>query len=687
MPTLNIEGQKVKVDDGFLNLSPEQQTATVEEIAASLGIKSGRVKGSAPEGQEPDIYKRRAEAEANVLQERRQQGGLGDFLESAVTNLPFGRSIAAIPGGAYRMLSDGVNPIEGWRREKALIQEQAEQRSERSPVADMAGAVTGGVAGAIPVVRGAQALGLGLKAGAGLGARMTAGAAGGAGMGAVYGFDQADAGERVQGATRGMLTGAALGGAIPAVGAGIRKVGGKVASSVRGVVNPEAEAAARVRAAMARDAGRAAMSADDVAAARLNRQPIVNADRGGETTRALAKASANASPEARGQIETAINDRFYDQSRRAVEKVSNIVGNRIDDLKIQDDLRTAARKANSGNYEKAYRFNFGAGQPVELDAIQQRIPASAMREAMRIAKAEGRPFGEQLVASIDEAADAITFRRTPSMREWDYIQRGLKGATDSAFRGGSGGAGTAYRELRQELLSVLDDVNPAFKQARAGAAAAFGAEDALDAGRMFARSSRNTGEMARAVAKMNPAEKKLFETGFASELVDRLKSSSDRVNVINQVFGSPESREKMVMAFGKTKATEMEAFVRVEDAMMALKAAMGNSTTARQLVELGLVSGGNAGAGAWGVATGDYRALAVTGALTGYRYGKGKIDQRVVQKIAEILLSDDAKAMDRVVNNAKLSSSYMQALRALSDEVGKIAPMAGAAIGVGATSQ
>ena len=239
MPTLNIEGQKVKVDDGFLNLSPEQQTATVEEIAASLGIKSGRVKGSAPEGQEPDIYKRRAEAEANVLQERRQQGGLGDFLESAVTNLPFGRSIAAIPGGAYRMLSDGVNPIEGWRREKALIQEQAEQRSERSPVADMAGAVTGGVAGAIPVVRGAQALGLGLKAGAGLGARMTAGAAGGAGMGAVYGFDQADAGERVQGATSGMLTGAALGGAIPAVGAGIRKVGGSVARRLSNAPKPQ----------------------------------------------------------------------------------------------------------------------------------------------------------------------------------------------------------------------------------------------------------------------------------------------------------------------------------------------------------------------------------------------------------------------------------------------------------------
>lgn len=37
MATLNINGKRVKVDDSFLSLSPEQQNATVDEIAASLG--------------------------------------------------------------------------------------------------------------------------------------------------------------------------------------------------------------------------------------------------------------------------------------------------------------------------------------------------------------------------------------------------------------------------------------------------------------------------------------------------------------------------------------------------------------------------------------------------------------------------------------------------------------------------
>lgn len=39
MPTLNIEGRKVKVDDSFLSLSPADQQKTVEEIAAQIGVK------------------------------------------------------------------------------------------------------------------------------------------------------------------------------------------------------------------------------------------------------------------------------------------------------------------------------------------------------------------------------------------------------------------------------------------------------------------------------------------------------------------------------------------------------------------------------------------------------------------------------------------------------------------------
>lgn len=40
MPTLNIEGRRVKVDDGFMSMSPEEQNATVDEIAGQLGVQA-----------------------------------------------------------------------------------------------------------------------------------------------------------------------------------------------------------------------------------------------------------------------------------------------------------------------------------------------------------------------------------------------------------------------------------------------------------------------------------------------------------------------------------------------------------------------------------------------------------------------------------------------------------------------
>ncbi|UMA64629.1 hypothetical protein LVO79_16755 [Roseivivax marinus] len=67
MTTLNIEGQRVEVSDDFLNLSPEQQEATVEEIAQSLRIDAGSSKNR---GFMPNVNQGIAES----------VGGLVDFI-------------------------------------------------------------------------------------------------------------------------------------------------------------------------------------------------------------------------------------------------------------------------------------------------------------------------------------------------------------------------------------------------------------------------------------------------------------------------------------------------------------------------------------------------------------------------------------------------------------------------------
>ncbi|KAB2689288.1 hypothetical protein [Brucella pseudogrignonensis] len=76
----------------------------------------------------------------------------------------------------------------------------------------------------------------------------------------------------------------------------------------------------------------------------------------------------------------------------------------------------------------------------------------------------------------------------------------------------------------------------------------------------------------------------MFKAGYASELIDGIKDTKDRTNVINNTFKSQAAR----LAFGPEKSKEIEAYVRVEDLADRLRGAMGGSTTARQLAEMGL---------------------------------------------------------------------------------------------------
>lgn len=622
-----------------------------------------------------DPYADRARREADIIGNPQMAGNLGYKILNGLT---FGGAdeINAAINTVPRMVKDRVGLTEAYKREDALIDEQIRRSTEQNPISSVVGEIGGGLLSAGAAVKGGLTLAGRLGPNAGLAKRTAAGGAEAAAYGGLYGFNDAENGNRLENAAVSAGMGAVGGAALPALGAAARKT----ASGVRSVVSPSSEAQKRVQGALSRDSGQKVLNPADEAAAAMNAQGLINVDRGGETTRALARAASNVAPDARATIQRVAEDRFTSQSDRAVGVIKRIAGD-VDDIAIKDGIVSAARVANKTNYNKAYAYNFGKQHPMELDALLPRVPAAAMRDAMKIAKAEGRAFGKQLVASIDDNTDTVVFSRKPSFEELDYIQRGLRAATDAEYRKGAGNVGAAYKELRKELLGVMDGSNPYFKQARAGAAQAFGAEDALEAGKKFMKATRNTPEMQQALKTMSAKEKNLFKAGFASEMIDKVNSVNDRSNAIRSMFQSPEMRAKLTQTFGQAKAREFEAFVRVEVAMDALRGAMGNSTTARQLAEMGLVGGGNAVAGGYGIATGDWRAAGIAGGLTAARYGKSKIDEAVMREIAEILTSGDPKLINKLAANASMSAKYLGAVARVTDQLTKIATPA---VGVGA---
>lgn len=569
------------------------------------------------------------------------------------------------------------------------IQDRRNQINEAAPIANIAGQVGGGIgafgaAAKVPAI--ADALGLTGT----LAARAGKSALSGGGISAA---DQAVRGGNIGEVVQSGVVGAGVGGAVPVVGAAVRgaiKAGGRVLGpTVNAILRPEEEALRRSGTAYARDAaaGNAGWGASDEVAARSAQIPVLNADRGGETVRALTRSVANQSPEARQTIAAVADDRFAGQGQRAADVVRAIAGGRADDLGYQDAIKRTAQMVNRPAYDAAFNapgaravWNRDIVELMQSDTFRGAINAAEKRGTDRAAvdgfKAVRNPFEFLPDGSVTLKTNPDGSRALPSLQFWDQVKRNIDGMIGTAQRQGDNTLVADLTAIKRKLVGSLDTAVPQYAKARAGAALFFDAEDALDAGRKFGSNMRMVPEAKAAFGKFTEADKDAFRTGYASTLIDRIMASGDRTNVINQVFKSQASREMVELVFGAGKARQLEAYVRAETLADLLRGAMGNSTTARQLMEMGLgggagyvLSGGDLGAASAGV-------LATKGArMVGQR-----VDNRVMQEVAKLLTSNDPTMVQKAVFQATMSAKWMDAL----EEWGRVlaAPARGTAMAV-----
>ncbi len=162
---------------------------------------------------------------------------------------------------------------------------------------------------------------------------------------------------------------------------------------------------------------------------------------------------------------------------------------------------------------------------------------------------------------------------------------------------------------------------------------------------------------------MTPQERDLFHDGYASALTERLLRSPDRANILNRVINSPAARQEAETALGPARLREIEARVRLEDIMhLGRQAVQGNSTSVRQLVQLGLAGGtGIIESGNplnWDSETFLHAALA-WGAL----HGRAQVNERVAKEIAKQLASPNPQQVQFGMRLLTHSNRLMNALR------------------------
>ncbi len=675
----------VKMPDGTQVRFPDDMPK--EQIKGMIASKFPEV--APQQAQEPkglwdtmkDVGSFMADEWGEALSPKNNLVKAGVFADSAIDAVPIAGPL--VKKGLDKGIAQVESAVTGQdagaieSRHQANLDANRAANGEASAAGNIAG--TFGPMGAIAkTAQGAKLLGMS----GGLLPRVGFSTASGAGIsGADTLARTGDLAEAGKSAAIGGLAGAA----VPLTIAGIGKAGSAARqglNKVRGSWNPEDEAARRVAKAMEIDKQSnpgALLSSADEAAARANGQQIINVDRGGETTRSLLRSATNTSPEIRGQAEDFASNRFKAQAGRAISTLNRLVGGNADDLAFHDQLKKAARAANQPAYKAAYADP--AGQQLYTQNLQNLMQAPAMRAAAqsvpKTSANRGALQGYKEIANPFEANSqgAYVLRRkadgsmvAPNLQFWDHVQRNLRDKAETLARAGKNSEAADIRSLRDGLLNELDGAVPSFKAARSGAAGFFGAEDALDAGRKFANAARRPREGMAAFAKMKPAEQKAFRVGYASELKDKLNAASDNRNIVQQAFGNPAAREMNEAILGKSAARELEAFMRVEDIMNKMRHGLGNSTTARQLAEMGMAGGVGTTAGLMGGQ--DLQTSMTIGGLVALgRRGAGalsqRVDERVLKAVGEMLLSEtkNSQAAAKVTKNAMLSKKWMDALQ------------------------
>ncbi len=594
------------------------------------------------------------------------------LVEASGANPDDPASLTKLISGALKYWSGDAEAKK--RYETAATRERGLNKTaeEQHPIASLAGNIGGavllpiGAAGQAATVPGRMA------AGAGVGAALGGAAGVGEGVGAVDSLSRGAVGAAA-GGTLGGIAPAAIEGVVR----GARAVATPIANAYRGVRNVDDEAARRVVTAVNRDIG-----SDPAAATRLTPNefaasvqsggPATIMDIGGNTTRALARSAANTSPEGRAALERTINDRFEGQNQRVTGWLRNAF--HYPDAAAQAEaLETVGRTVNRANYTRAMREGDREIFSPELDRL---MGSPAVVDAMRRASTSGkdRAITQGLGAmrqGVTVENGVVTFTRGrsgaptyPNLAFWDATKREIDDAANAASRQGRNGEAGVLRDLARTLRGELDNHVPSYQQARAGAAHFFDAENALEAGQNFVGKNMTSAEARRALSQMTPQERQLFQDGFVSRFTETLNAVGDRRSILNKIGESPAAREKLNVALGRARAEELEAGLRVEGIMdLARGAVSGNSTTARQLAELGLAGG------AYGFSGGGINPFTDPGAVVnaalvyGAARGRNVINERLSRRVADMLVSNDPQVLLRGIRTVARNQTLFNSLR------------------------
>jgi hypothetical protein len=258
------------------------------------------------------------------------------------------------------------------------------------------------------------------------------------------------------------------------------------------------------------------------------------------------------------QVTDALYERRAGQEDRIVESLVEAVtkgGDRPNVIDVTEAIAKTQRTAAKPFYEKAYE----ATVPKSILDDHMKMPEfqKAYKKAQELWVARGE---EGVMPAFDELGDDV-----PLMM-MDYVKRGLDDVLQVGRRGGGdsgigGGINRAAIDRKNQMLAELDELVPAYRQARAIWAGGEAAQDAMSAGRDAFKPSVTADVAEAEFRKLTPGERKHWRIGATDQLlslIEKMRQSLDTSGggQIGGIFQSTAGQRKIKLLFDDDEVAE-----------------------------------------------------------------------------------------------------------------------------------
>lgn len=574
MPTLTINGRDVDVGDEFLKLSPEQQNATVDEIAHSMGVTKSTQSDTAPSIAEG--IGRAAATGVPVI------GGLLNKADAATD--------AALSYGLNGLFSPDqqLHGSFGDRYHQALAAQNGadQQFAQQHPVLNTGAQIAGGIASTAPLA----SIAIPARLAQAPGAIAAAGRIGLTGLegAALGGTDAYARGQNVgQGAAMGAAGGAggqalgeAIGGASDLVRALMRGANGRAEDRAAGVIRQLGQS----------DALSPAQAQSELA--RLGPDATL-ADLGPNMQQA-ARAVASAPGSAQQRLVEALTRRADGAGQRITGAMDAALGPRTNVLDSADQIAASRSAAARPLYEQAMTVPV-SDSPELQEIIKTPAFMSALAKANTLAGNEGRslysPTGEMSMHGPVMAPDVSKM----TVQDLHYIQRAMQDnigeiKTGAGFRDNE--ASRSVADVRRRLLGVMDKLSPEYATARKAYSDYSGVANALQEGQKVFSNATTPDMLARSLSNMNEAEKQAFTEGARQQIAQTMGTARNDANAAKAMLDKGYNREKIALLLGNEPATRLNNAVDAERTFAGtMQAARGGSMTDRNILAQQIIPG------------------------------------------------------------------------------------------------